>query len=257
MKGYYMYHYVGERLQQITGSEDLLKNYGIMMSVNDSLYWQLGDQQIGGAMGGGGEAAAGKEEIDRNTDPPTIIARGVVFPVLVHELIKGVMEMFAVQGQPEDGWDEVSQSEDTLEKEIWDIRLGPSIWDRIRAQFPEDILVDENRRELQNYLLLAIFKLPARNFLVFMKEVLQGTPMGKRLLDQLMEGVEAAFNDEDYTADVVELQTDIDDIADETDDGQLNDFLSQLGIKPPDEGGDDGTDNDFLNSLGIRPPDPN
>ncbi len=252
MKGYYMYHNVAERLAQITGSETLIRDYGIMMSINDTMYWQMPDEQMNMAMGS--ESMAGREEVDRNTEPPTIKARGINFPVLVHEIIKGVMEVFAIQGQPEDGWEEVSQSEDTLDKEIWDIRLGPSIWRRIRDQFPEEILMDENQKELQNYLLVAIFKLEARDFLIFVKELMEGTDRGQQMMQHLMEGVRAAFNQEDTTPDLEELHTDVQEAASETSEEDLNTFLQGLGITQGEdepEAAPEATTKD-LASLGLN-----
>lgn len=242
MKGYYMYHNVAERLQEITGSDTLIRDYGIMMSVNDTMYWQLPDEMMNMAMQGGG--AAGSEEVDRNTEPPTIKARGVNFPVLVHEIIKGVMEIFAVQGLPDDGSaQDVIASEDTLEKEVWDIRLGPSIWSKIREMFPEEILLDDNLKELQNFLLLAIFKLEARNFLVFVKEVLSGSERGQNMMNQLMDGVRASFNDEeDNTEEIQELQNEIQEAAEETDDEDLTGFLQGLGIAPSADPGENVPD---------------
>lgn len=252
MKGYYMYHYVADRLQEITGSETLIRNYGVMMSVNDSLYWQFPDQAIGAAMGG--ESMAGKEEVDRNTEPPTIMARGINFPVLVHELIKGVMEVFAIQGEPETGSEEVSRSEDTLEKEVWDIRLGPSIWKRIRDAFPEEILLDENQKELQNFLLVAIFKLEARNFLVFMKEVLEGTERGQQMMGQLMDGVRAAFNQEDAEPEVEQIQNTVQEAAEETSDQDMDAFLRNLGIESTQDEpeGNVEMDDKKLSSMGLN-----
>jgi hypothetical protein len=78
------------------------------------------------------------------------------------------------------------------------LRLGPAIWDRVRNQFPEEILTDENKTELQNYLLVEIFKLPAKQFLVFMKEVISGSANGKRLMNELMLGIEQLLRDQDY-----------------------------------------------------------
>ena len=262
MKGYYMYHNVAERLQEITGSDTLIRDYGIMMAINDAMYWQLPDEMMNMAMQGGG--AAGSEEVDRNTEPPTIKARGVNFPVLVHEIIKGVMEVFSLHGLPEDGSaQDVIASEDTLEKEVWDIRLGPGIWSRVRDMFPEEILLDENQRELQNYLLMAIFKLEARNFLVFFKEVLEGTERGQSMMNQLMDGVRASFNDdEDNTDDIQEFQAEVQEAAEETDDQDLNDFLQGLGIgaaaetpgenvpDAPEAGGE--ISNDKLASMGLN-----
>jgi hypothetical protein len=244
-RGHYMYHLVADKIREITGSENLINQYGIMMSINDTLYWQLSDDTMKMMMGGGnGEASvAGKEEVNRDTDPPTIIARGINFPVLVHELIKGIMELFAIQGRPTDeegnedaeAWSDVESSEDTLEKEMWDLRLGPAIWDRIRRQFPEEILTDENKIELQNYLLVEIFKLPSKQFLVLMKEILSGSDNGKRLLNELMGGIDQMFKDQDYQDAINAFNEDLNNITDETDDDDLGDFLGGLGIRLSDD----------------------
>lgn len=243
-KGHYMYHFVADKIREITGSENLLNQYGILMSINDTLYWQLSDETMKMMMGGagGGGSVGGKEEVKRNTNPPTIVARGVNFPILVHELIKGILELFAIQGRPTDeegnedeSWPEIQQSEDTLEKEVWDLRLGPSIWDRIRSQFPDEILIDENKFELQNYLLQSIFQLPAKEFLIFMKEVLSGSQIGKRLMDDLLRGIEQMFNEQNYEDAIEEFRNNLDDVSDDTDDDDLRDFLGDMGIRLTDD----------------------
>lgn len=241
-RGHYMYHYVSDEISNIVGDDQIINLYGILMSINDSLYWQLSNEDMKMMMSGPG-GHGGQEEVDRNTNPPTVKARGVNFPILVHELIKGVMEIFAIQGRPQDDegsedeetWSKISKSEDTLDAESWDLRLGPAIWDRIRMQFPEDILTDENKAELQNYLLTAIFKLEARKFLVFMKEVINGTQTGKRLMNELMDGINQMFQEQDYEESINQFQDDLDDVSDSTDDDELDDFLSQFGITRPDD----------------------
>jgi hypothetical protein len=229
-KGHYMFHLVPERLQQITGQENILNLYGTLMSINDLTYWQISDDLIKGL----GNSAAGKESAEGPEEeggPGKVIARGINFPVLVHELIKGTLELFALQGRPEEGFEDVESSEDTLEKEMWDLRLGPAIWDRVRSQFPEDVLTDENKVELQNYLLVEIFKLPAKKFLVFMKEVLSGSPRGKRMMNELMDGINKMFNDQEYEESVAMFRDDLDDATEETPIEDINDYLSSLGIK--------------------------
>lgn len=238
-KGHYMYHYVADKIREITGSDRIVGQYGILMSINDTLYWQLSDEKMKMMMG----SLGGKEEVRTKTNPPTIVARGVNFPILVHELIKGVMELFAVQGRPtdeegnedEESWSEIEGSEDTLEKEIWDLRLGPAIWDRIRSQYPESILTDENKIELQNYLLVEIFKLPAKQFLVLMREVISGSENGRRLMNELVDGIDKLFKDQDYQDAIDAFNEDLNDITDDTDDDDLSDFLNDLGIKLPDD----------------------
>lgn len=243
-RGHYMYHYVADKIREITGSDRIIGQYGILMSVNDTLYWQLSDEKMKMMMGGdgGGGSIGGKEEVRTNTNPPTIVARGLNFPILVHELIKGVMELFAIQGRPTDeegndleSWSEIEGSEDTLEKEMWDLRLGPAIWDRIRSQYPESILTDENKIELQNYLLVEIFKLPAKQFLVFMREVISGSENGRRLMNELVDGVDKLFKDQDYQDAIEAFNENLNDITDNTDDDDLSDFLNGLGIKLSDD----------------------
>ena len=253
-KGHYMYHLVSDKIREITGSENLVNQYGVLMSINDTLYWQLSDEMMKMMMGGGGESVGGKEEVNRDTAPPTIVARGVNFPILVHELIKGFMELFAIQGRPEneDEWSDVESSEDTLEKEVWDLRLGPAIWDRIRSQFPEEILIDENKVELQNYLLVEIFKLPAKKFLVLMKEVIGGTERGKRLLNELLEGINQMFKDQDYEEATSMFRDDLDDATEETDENDLTSFLSSLGIEGTVDLDDDEGDEEDDGGVPVR-----
>lgn len=257
-RGHYMFHYVEDKLVEITGSDTLVNNYGIVMSINDASYWQAGDDMIDMMMKMD-IGQAGEEEVDRNTEPPTIKARGVMFPVLVHELIKGVMEIFALQGLPEVGAEEVLKSEDLPEKEIWDLRLGPSIWDRVREQFPEEILIDENKKELQNYLLTSIFSLPANEFIVFMMEVLKGTEEGKQFINQLMDGINQSFNNQDYAENIENLQNNIQEVTNETSEEDINNFLESLGIgrsqeesEPESEKSMEDIDNATLSGMGLN-----
>ncbi len=253
-KGHYMFHLVPERLQQITGQENILNLYGTLMSINDLTYWQVSDDVIKGL----GNSAAGKESAEGPEEeggPGKVIARGINFPVLVHELIKGTLELFALQGRPDEGFEDVESSEDTLEKEMWDLRLGPAIWDRIRSQFPEDILTDENKVELQNYLLVEIFKLPAKKFLVFLKEVLNGSDRGKRMMNELMDGINKMFNDQEYEDSVAMFRDDLDDATDETSREELSNMFGnlnfdELGIRFSDE--DDEEDDDGGELVPVR-----
>lgn len=242
-KGHYMYHMVSEKIREITGTEDLVNLYGILMSVNDTLYWQLSDEQMKMMMGGGGGAASvgGKESIDRNTEPPTIIARAVNFPILVHELIKGIMEVISIKGRPQDeegnemDFSDVEQSEDTLEKEMWDLRLGPAIWEKVRNRFPEEILVDEDKYRMQLILFSHIIQKPAKEFLVFMKEVLSGSERGGQLMNLLYRAIEQEINDYDYSETMDQFDQTLNDISDDTEDDDLDDFLGSLGIRRPDD----------------------
>jgi hypothetical protein len=200
-RGHYMYHYVEQEIIDIVDNSSVIGMYGKMMSVNDALYWHLPDNSL--EMMAAEGSIAGKEEVDRTTEPPTIKVRAINFPALIHELIKGILELFSHQGEPEDKdlFVKVMQQEDLLHKEMWDLRLGPSMWDRIRSQFPEEILVDETLIEHQNYLITEIFKLPAKTFLIFIKEVLTGSEKGKKYMSKLMKNVYENINQSEVLLD--------------------------------------------------------
>jgi len=226
-KGQYMFHLVEPALTRITGTNEIINLYGILMSILDIQYWQYPDEMI---KGGIEQSVEGKEEVDRNTEPPTIYARASNFPVLVHEIIKGVMELFSHQAEPEDKemFQQVMELEDTLEKEVWDLRLGPPIWERIREQFPEDVLTDETKYGLQSWILVEIFKLEPKKFLVLTREIISGSPEGKRLVDEIYQSVLAILNGESPEEPTETFKSDLQDITDEVSDMDLDSFLNQL-----------------------------
>jgi len=189
--------------------------------------------------GGSGEAqAGGKESVDLDSDPPKVTARAINFPILVHELIKGTIEVIAgLHGQPSDfdTAEKVRDLEDTVDKEVWDLRLGPVIWDMMREQFPEDVLTNEDKVGMQAIFLQHIFKKPAKEFLVFMKEVLSGSDSGKRLMRELSDAINQMLNDYDYNEAIDKFDDDLNDISNGTDDDDLDDLLSGLGIHKSDD----------------------
>ena len=104
------------------------------MSINDLLYWIMPEQMMN-MIGETGQGVEGTEEVDDKTDPPTIKVKGLFFPILIHELLKGVYEVLGTQGLPDDpkAAEMVMMSQDTLPYEMWDLRLGPVIWERFLA----------------------------------------------------------------------------------------------------------------------------
>ena len=202
-KGHYSYHLVGEDILNITKSETILDLYGVMMSINDTTYWQFPDMLLS-QMGKSGQVA-GTEEIEQG-DPPIIRVRAQNFPVAVHECIKGYLELLAVHGRPRDEngdfdevlWGKVSEYEDTMDKEMWDLRLGPSIWNRIREMLPDEVVIDENEEGLQAYFLSSVYKLEARDFLKMMKEVMGKTSKGEKMVKDYYNSIRKDINQNNY-----------------------------------------------------------
>jgi len=220
-KGHYMFELVADQLTE--RDPNIVNQYGVLMSVNDLLYWVLPDEMMEMGMGDGQQA--GKEEIDTETDPPTIIARAVFFPALIHEVIKGVMEIMGTQGLPDDprSAEMVMNKTDTLPSEIWDLRLGPIIWEKFRSSYP-DRLNQEDMTHIQNYLFSRFSQLDAEEFFRVSKEIMRGSAMGKSILGNMVDQIVQDLQNEDYEEDQYNREKDDDD-----DDG-LGGFLGSLGI---------------------------
>ena len=110
-----------------------------------------------------------------------IEAQGVIFPILLTELIRGFMELFTSHGLPEDRRQEmmVICKSDFLKAEPWDMKLGPMLWDLLSNSFN-----DINSTELP-YLLKRISKLSVNKFNYLMKEVFAKTRRGKEIMSKL------------------------------------------------------------------------
>jgi hypothetical protein len=202
-KGHYSYHLVGDEILDITKSDTILDLYGVMMSINDTTYWQFPDMFLS-QMGKSGQVA-GTEEIEQG-EPPIIKVRAQNFPVAVHECIKGYLELLAVHGRPRDEkgdfdeelWTKVSGYEDTMDKEMWDLRLGPSIWNRVRSMLPDEVIIDENEEGLQSYFLSSLYTLEAKEFLTMMKEVIGKTSKGEKMIKDYYDSIRKDINKNYY-----------------------------------------------------------
>jgi len=157
--------------------------------------------------GGGGGGMGGSEEVDIQTDPPTIKVRAAMFPVLVHELIKGVHELIATHGQPDDPAqaEMVMATTDTLENEFWDLRLGPILWEKLQESLPDEIF-EEGQRTIQAAVLQKFYGLSAKEFHVIAYKIMKGSPDGKKFVSDLVSDIKNQmtksqfgdlFNDDD------------------------------------------------------------
>lgn len=227
-KGHYMFELVRDELDRI--DPRLLNLYGVVMSVNDLMYWVLPDQMMDMMMSQSG--VGGKEEVDIETDPPTVKARGLFFPILVHELIKGTMEVLGTQGLPDDPKqaEMIMGSTDTLANEVWDLRLGPVLWEKFLTAYPER-LFEEDKKFIQSYLFARFSALSADEFFKLAKMILRGDAKATSILDRMVTEIvnhlnEVHDDDDEDSSDYGDGDDDIDpdDLSD------LDDFLGSLGI---------------------------
>ena len=220
-KGHYMFALVQDELNRL--DPRLLNLYGVLMSIADLMYWVVPDQMTQ-MMAGSGEGVQGSEEVDDTTDPPTIKAKGLFFPILVHELLKGVYEVLGTQGLPDDpkAAEMVMMSQDTLPYEIWDLRLGPVIWEKFIEAYPENLFEDD-LKEIQNYLFSRFSALSTEEFFEVAREIISGTEKGKKIVKRMVDEIIEELRQYD-------LEDALGSSDDEEDEDDFRDFLGGLGI---------------------------
>lgn len=216
-KGGHMYVLMQDELDRL--NPGLFNLYGVNQALMEHLYWVYPDME---AMAGSGEGQMGQSEIDDQTDPPTVKARAATFPLLVHELVKGVYEIFGTHGLPDDPKQSemVMGAEDTLPGEIWDSRLGPIFWEKFQEAYPDD-LFEEDKRHIQHYLFVRFSRLSAEEFMRIAKLILSGDPKGKQFIQRMVDEIVADLRKQEYEKTM----------SDDEDEDDLDDIdLSSLGL---------------------------
>ena len=217
-KGGHMYTLVSDEINRL--SPNLLNLYGVTQSLMEHLYWLYPDMEN---MAGGGGGQMGQSESDPETDPPTIKAKAFTFPLLVHEIVKGIYSLYGDQGLPNDPVQRsmVVGAEDTLPAEIWDSRLGPIFWEKFRDSWP-DKLYEEDQRHLQQYLFMKLSQLEAKDFITLAKAIMEDKPEAKKVIDRMVNEIVEILKKHEY-------ETKMSDDDDDSDGGNYgNDDFDDL-----------------------------
>ena len=216
-KGHYIFHMVADELDAL--DPRLMGLYGKLMSLADFQYWIIPDSVMGGQIGGvekiewrKAEKPEDKDEendmeridVEEGDDIPVVVAKAWIFPLLVHELIKGTLELSAINWADDhldfEEQKEVIEKADTPEGEIWGMRLGPGMWEKFLE------CIDSENYDIKQWLFRELTKLPATQFHEFMIEILSGSQRCKEVVDTLKDlhkgdssdSIEDMFNDTGY-----------------------------------------------------------
>lgn len=128
--------------------------------------------------------------VGSNGKKNTINAQGIIFPLLLHDTIKGFFELFSVYGLPLDGQKatHIVSKSDFLLAEPWDMRFGTKLWQLI---FDRMELADDTN--IIPYVFMELVKLPADDFNQIMQEVFMGTERGDEIMGKFIE--KSRYND--------------------------------------------------------------
>ena len=85
-----------------------------------------------------------------------------------------------------------------------------------------------------------------------MKEVISDSDKGKRLMINLLRGIQEMLNQQDYEYQMDGFNDELEVMSNETQDDELTSFLDDLGIKLSDD--DDEDDDDIYKELGLDRP---
>jgi hypothetical protein len=243
-KGHYIFQKPSVKRVLDRIDPQLFPLYLAIMAVNDYMYFT--QEQMIEMMSQTGQGVAGKVELDDNDDegeegeeggeekPDTVIrAFGAIFPILCHEIIKGVEEAKGRYGLPEDPEmrQKVQGQVDLLSNEPMQLRIGPEIVEKIRFALPDEMFEDENKG-LINWFHIQLYQIPAEEFLEI---------IGNAISEDQSKVKKATQRFDEIMKEAQELKREYDDYKEES------------GSDSDDEDDDDDIDN-FLGSLGISRP---
>jgi hypothetical protein len=242
-KGHYIFQKPDVKARLDAIDPTLYKDYLGIMAINDFMYFTM-DQMIE-MMSQTGQGVAGKVSLDDADDegeeggeeggeeqPDTkIIAEGLIFPILCHEIIKGLEEAKGRHGHSKnpDIRDKVRGAVDVLSNEPMQLRIGPEIVEKIRFALPDEMF-DESNKGLINWFHILLYQVPAQEFLEI---------IGNAISEDTSKVKKATARFEEIMKEAQEMKSDFED------------YKEEEGIDPEDE--DDGLD-DFFGSLGISRP---
>jgi hypothetical protein len=256
-KGHYIFQKpeVKARLDEINPS--LYRDYLGIMAINDFMYFSM--EQMIEMMSQSGQGVAGKVKLEDNDDEEgedgeegeessntRIIADGMIFPILCHEIIKGIEEAKGRYGLPQDP--EMAQrvmgQTDLLSNEPMQLRIGPEIVEKIRFALPDE-MYSESNKGLINWFHTVLYQIPAEEFLEL---------IGLAISEDESKNRKATSKFKEIMREAQQLKTEYDDYKQSNDDEEMSDFLGSLGPGDSDDDDEDDGLDDFFSGLGISRP---
>lgn len=233
----HMFHMVDDKLIEM--DPRLPNKYAKMMSAADYMYYiipEMDNPNIGSVNGG-----VVRVQFPTASNPKAVIhAQAMVLPVLIHELVKGVMELVSAHGLPKKKriGEYVINKADFLAAEPWDMRLGPGIWGRFTK------MIDPDDFNLKHHIYMEMVSLPVKEFNVKMREIMAGTKEGKKIIDEIVKNIKAGLQEEEFNEAMNEISSKGEDYSDNDSESQGFNFEELMR----GEGGSD-SDNDSDNDL--------
>lgn len=247
-KGHYLFQKPEVKAQLDAIDPRLYPAYLGIMAVNDMLYFTM--EQAIEMMSQTGQGVAGKVELDPEDDDEEegggeegqesesdtkILADGMIFPILCHEIIKGIEEAKGRHGLPQDAElrQKVQGQTDILSNEPMQLRIGPEIYEKLKWALPDE-MYSESNKGLINWFQILLYQIPAQEFLEIIGNAISENESNVKKATQKFQEImrEAKQMKQEFEEFKDEKGSDSDS-DDDIDDDDLDDFFSSLGISRP------------------------
>jgi hypothetical protein len=244
-KGHYLFQKPEIKAKLDAIDPSLYGDYLGIMAIIDFLYFS--QEQMIEMMSQTGQGIAGKVELgdadeeeeggeEGEYQPDTkITATGLIFPILCHEIIKGLEEATGRHGLPTDPSmrQKVMGQTDTLANEPMQLRIGPEIVEQLRFVLPDEMF-DTKNKGLIVFFKIELYKMPAEQILGIVGDAISEDSSkvnkAKSKFVEIMNKAKSVKEDfENWKNEKEEENID----SGNDDDDDLDDFLRGLGIERP------------------------
>ena len=226
----HMFHMADDELTEL--DPRLPNKYSKMMAGADYAYYITSGLES--AVSGG----VVKVQFPSKSNPKAVIyAQAMVLPVLIHELVKGVMELISAHGLPKNKkvGEYVINKADFLAAEPWDMRLGPGLWSRFTK------LIEPDDFKLKHQIYTELVSLPVREFNVKMREIMAGTKEGKKIIEDIVNEIKTGLKEDEFNEAMNEVSKNS-SVAPETSDDIKGFGFDELFGGKTDDDSDEGYD---------------
>lgn len=194
LKAHYIFHLYRDEIEGIIPG--VIPYYQKALVANDLFYYLISDEVFQQQIESNDSNNAGYVELDFSGETPKIIAKAMNFPILIHEMTKGIISLLSVAGLPKENAETVIEYTDNIIAELWDIRLFPTMWGNLHG------LIDEGDHDIKKLILLEIFKKDSKDFIEFMSSLERKSDYAKKEIDSIirqkrLEIMEYDFNNDD------------------------------------------------------------
>jgi hypothetical protein len=131
-----MERFIDQELNKI--DPELVKLYTKIAEITGKQFWLMDI----GAVADLSQGAVASSKVDYSGQYPKVVAKGLIFPFLVHELFKGTAELlthFGLEDLKEDDAKKVIAKADDIRHEPYMAMAGPALWRKILTIKPTNV----------------------------------------------------------------------------------------------------------------------